>query len=325
MCSLPAIASETGFPADSVLARGKDFEVRRGQLDEAWAIYVAKMSRGGRLPDEPRASVEARLVNHLVETHILLEKAAAGEKERASNDVDALLSDSRRRFQTEEDFKNWLKTMGTTPEDYRRRMFEQRVSELVIDREVKPSVSVSDADVRKYYDENLPAFEKPEQVRMRQIYLATRAAEPGEALPKNGQDEKKKRIQEIKARLDRGGDFFALYKEYSEEAWAKKETDGDEPLYVRGQLPPDLDAAAFSLPVGKVSDIVETPLGYHIIRVSRHESAGRLPYLEVADRLREFLVGQEVRRRMPDYLERIKRDAGVEILLPAAKGPDEPL
>ncbi len=323
--SLSAIAAETASPANPVLARGKDFEVRREQLDEVWTIYVAKMSRGGSLPDEPRAAVEARLVNHIVETQILLQKAAAGEKERALNDVEGLLANSRKRFQTEDDFKNWLKTMGTNPEDYRRRMIEQRISELVIDREVKPSVSVSDDEVRKYYQQNLPAFAKPEQVRMRQIYLATRRAESEEALPKDRQDEKKERIQEIKARLDAGEDFFALYQKYSEEAWAKKETEGDELLYVRGQLPPNLDAAAFSLPVGKVSDVIETPLGYHIIRVSRHEPAGRLPYEEVAGRLREFLVGEEVRKRMPDYLAGIKQEAGVEILLPEAKGADAPL
>lgn len=320
MCSLPLIAAEAEVAASTaenpVVARGKNFEVRRAQLDEAWAIYAAKMSRGGKLPDEPRPSVESKLLNHIVESHILLEKATAQEKDRAASEVEALLANTRKRFQGEDEYKKWLKTTGTTPEAYRRRMIEQRVSELVIEREVMPSVSVSEDSVKKYYEQNLPAFDRPEQARARQIFLATNGAESEEPLSQAQRDEKKKRIREIKARLDQGGDFFALYKEYSEEPWAKDETDGRDLLYVRGQLPPNLDSVVFSQPVGEVGDIIETRLGYHIVRVSKREPAGRLPYAEVAGRLREFLAGGEVRKRMPDYLAAIKRDAGVEIFLP---------
>jgi parvulin-like peptidyl-prolyl isomerase len=329
MCSLPSIAAEAEVAAsvaeNPVVARGKNFEVRRAQLDEAWAIYAAKMSRGGKLPDEPRPSVESKLLNHIVETHILLQKATAQEKDRAASEVEALLTNTRKRFQGEDEFKKWLKTTGTTPEAYRRRMIEQRISELVIEREVMPSVSVVEDSVKQYYQQNLPAFARPEQARMRQIFLATNGAESEEPLPQAQRDEKKKRIQEINARLDQGGDFFAIYKEHSEEPWAKDETDGEELLYVRGQLPPNLDAVAFSLPLGKASDIIETSMGYHIVRVSKREPAGRLSYEEVAGRLREFLAGEEVRKRMPDYLAAIKRDAGVEILLPGTTQAGGPL
>ena len=137
MCSLPLIAAEAEVAArtaeNPVVARGKNFEVRRAQLDEAWAIYAAKMSRGGKLPDEPRPSVESKLLNHIVESHILLEKATAQEKDRAASEVEALLANTRKRFQGEDEYKKWLKTTGTTPEAYRRRMIEQRVSELVIE------------------------------------------------------------------------------------------------------------------------------------------------------------------------------------------------
>src|SRR4026207_94718 len=85
-CSMSATAVETNAADNPVVARGKNFEVRRDQLDEAWAIYAARMSRGGQLPDEPRASVESKLLTHIVETEILLQKATPAEKNHASSD-----------------------------------------------------------------------------------------------------------------------------------------------------------------------------------------------------------------------------------------------
>src|SRR5690242_7532589 len=84
--------ADTSNPSAAVLARGKNFEVHRDQLDEAWAIYAAKMSRGGQLPDEPRASVEKKLLNHIVETQILLRKATAEEKKQAVDATEKLLA-----------------------------------------------------------------------------------------------------------------------------------------------------------------------------------------------------------------------------------------
>src|SRR6185436_4837955 len=122
VCSMSVTAVETNAVENSVVARGKYFEVRRDQLDEAWAIYAAKMSRGGQLPDEPRALVEAKLLGHIVETQILLQKATVEEKKQALDATEKLLVDSRKRFASEDDFNIWLKRMGMAPEVYRRRM-----------------------------------------------------------------------------------------------------------------------------------------------------------------------------------------------------------
>jgi peptidyl-prolyl cis-trans isomerase C len=298
----------------AVLARGKNFEVHRDQLDEAWAIYAAKMSHGGQLPDEPRASVEAKLLNHIVETQILLQKATDEEKKEALDATEKLLVDSHKRFASDDDFNNWIKMMGMTTEVYRRRMIEQRTSELVIDREVGPTVSVSDEQLKKYYDDNAPAFDRPEQVRGLQIFFSINDASGEQPLPDDKKEEKEILANKVKARLDKGEDFFTLYKEFSEEAWAKEQVPGDDMLYVKGQMPAEFDAAAFSLKTNEISGVIATKLGYHIIRVSAHQPAGKMSLAEVTPRLKEFLLDEEIKKQMPAYLEKIKKEAAVEIL-----------
>jgi len=306
----PADAART----DPVLARGKQFEVKRSQLAEAWAIYRAKVARGGQLPDDPREAVEAKLLSHIIDTEILLQKASPDDQRQAVDAVEKLLADSRKRFATEAEFKDWLQHLGMSPEQYRRRMIEQNACERVIDRELKPSIHISDEAVKKYYDENAAAFERPAQVRARQIWLGTSDPATHQPIPEAARREKARLARDLKARLDRGEDFFKLYRQFSEEPWAREEKAGDELLYVKGQMPPEFDAAAFALRPSEISPVIETSLGYHIVRVSEVQPAGRLPLAEVAPRLRDFLVEEEVKKRLPEYLRRLKAEAGVEIL-----------
>ena len=308
------VFADTSNQSAAVLARGKNFEVHRDQLDEAWAIYAAKMSRGGQLPDEPRASVEAKLLNHVIETQILLQKATAEEKKQALDATEKLLVDSRKRFASEDDFNAWLKMMGMAPEVYRRRMIEQRTSELVIDREIGPNVSVSEEQLKKYYNDNAPAFGHPEQVRGLQIFFSIKDPAGEQSLPDDKKKEKEMLANKLKVRLDKGEDFFTLYKEFSEEPWAKEQVPGDDMLYVKGQMPAEFDAAAFSLKTNEISGVIATKLGYHIVRISAHQPAGQLPLSEVAPRLKEFLLDEEIKKQMPAYLEKIKKESAVEIL-----------
>lgn len=307
------LAGATNAPGE-IVARTKDFEVRRGKLDEAWAIYEARVSRAGQLPDEPRDSVERKLLDHIVQTEILLRKATPDEKRQALEATEKLMSDSRKRFGSDDDFNDWLKMMGMTPEIYRSRMIEQHTCETVIDREIGPSITITDEQVQAYYDENAPVFDRPEQVRGRQIYFATIDPATQQPLSQEQQEEKKRLANKVKARLDKGEDFLALYKEFSEEPWAKDESAGDEMLYVKGQMPPEFDAAAFALKTNEISGVITTPLGFHIIRISEHQPASRLPLATVAPRLKAFLLDEEIKKRMPAYLEKIMKEAGAEIL-----------
>jgi PPIC-type PPIASE domain/MmeI, target recognition domain len=305
MTCAPAARTEQGTvvgmrAAGPIVARGKGFEIRRGSVDEAWEIYAAKMARGDKLPNEPRDAVEARLLSHIIDTEILLRKATDDERTAGEATAGRTLADSRKRFASNEDFASWIKAMGMSLEQYRVRITEQQICELVIDREIKPRIKLSDDAVKKYYEENAAAFDRPEQVRARQILFLTVDPATREPLPAGKKAEKRKLAQQVKTRLDKGEDFFQLCKEFSDEPWAKNEISGDEPLYVKGQMPPEFDEAAFSLEPRSVSGVVESPLGYHIIRVSEKQAATRLPLADVAPRLREFLIEEEVKKQLPD-------------------------
>jgi foldase protein PrsA len=99
-------------------------------------------------------------------------------------------------------------------------------------------------------------------------------------------DEALARAKEVKAKLDQGGDFAALAKEYSDDPGSKDNggtyKDADINQWVEG-----FKKAAAELPIGKISDPVETEYGYHIMKV---ESRKTKTFDEVKDSLREEMA-----------------------------------
>jgi len=77
---------------------------------------------------------------------------------------------------------------------------------------------------------------------------------------------------------------------------------------------PELKAALFSLPIGQLSGIVTTPLGFYIIKVAERNPAGKIPFDKAEKEIQTLLVNQEVEKRMPVYYEQLKKDFAVQIL-----------
>ena len=121
-----------------------------------------------------------------------------------------------------------------------------------------------------------------------------------------------------------GADFAETAKAQSE--GPSKDQGGDLGYFGRGQMVKPFEDAAFALEPGKVSDVVETPFGYHLIRVSDKKPETVVSYDEVKERLANFLKNQKVQREMTQYVDELKASAKIERFLtpPAAPSTTPP-
>jgi peptidyl-prolyl cis-trans isomerase D len=116
-------------------------------------------------------------------------------------------------------------------------------------------------DIQEYFDANKFLYHQPERVKARHILIKAGAdAEPAK------KEEAKKKIENLRKELEGGKDFAQMAKDFSEDP-GSKENGGDLGFNERSAWVPQFADAAFSLKPGELSQPVESPFGYHLIKV----------------------------------------------------------
>jgi peptidyl-prolyl cis-trans isomerase D len=137
------------------------------------------------------------------------------------------------------------------------------------------ATEVTPEDLQKYYQRHLDRFDVQESVRLAHIYFQVPAAADEDARAKVLD-----RAREVLSQARNNGDFGALAKQYSDDK-KSAESGGDLGRFIRGSLNPALEKAAFALNSGEISDVVQSPAGFHIIKALDHTHAHLKPLEEV--------------------------------------------
>jgi len=339
---------------DESVARGKNVEVKRSHLEEAFIAYKANLAaRGQPMPEAQRTLQEAQLLQRLIVTQILTNRVNEADRKLAKDLAEKFTAESKKSAVSEEAFNRQLKAMGLTPEQFNRRVVEQSLAEAVIQREITSTVTISDAQIRGFYDTgtdlvvrlmqeelekmvkdptappnaiaqgkqridevrkaNLSRLEQPEKVRISHVFFATQDRNTEEPLPEEQRKFKRQQVERIRKRALDGEDFAKLVQEFSEDR-GLKQTKGEYTFTRDDPFSPEFKSAAFSLKPGGISDVVTTPIGLHIIKLLERIPAKKVEFEKISGDLKELLTQQEVQRAMPDYFRRLIKEAGVEIL-----------
>jgi len=321
----PAAETKKLF-ADDILCKGKSVEVRRSQVDEAFVQFKANLTaRGQPFPEERREQVETQLLDRLVVTRLLVNRATDEDRARAKALAEKFEGDTRKQAGSNESFERQLLAMGFSTEQFREQVAERAICEEVVERELKTKVSITNEQAKKFYDENGDQFERPEMVRASHILISTRDAVSGQEASGEKKKEKRAQTEKILERARKGEDFAALAREFSEDPGSKDK--GGEYTFPRGQMVPEFEAAAFGLKTNEISDIVTTQFGYHIIKLSEKMPAQKVEYAKTEKELKEHLTKQEVQKQLPAFLEKLKSEANLEYLngaKPPTESPVEP-
>lgn len=255
---------------------------------------------------ESRKGMEADALDQLIAVELLHQ---AGQK-LAVNDLDkqveARVAASRERFPSAEEFQKALSEYGLTEQELARNYRRDIVINNLIEREVTGKVRVADDAVRKFYAENPDRFSRGESVTAGHILIGVD--------PKAGEEEKKKareKVVSVREKLLGGGDFAQMAKENSTCPSAAQ--GGDLGSFGKGEMVPSFEKAAFALKPGEVSDVVETPFGYHVIRVTDRKEAETVKFEEVREKIEEYMRGEATQKGITDLVERLRKGAAVEI------------
>ncbi|MEY4388184.1 MAG: hypothetical protein RLY20_3467 [Verrucomicrobiota bacterium] len=297
------------FP-DEVIAQGKGVKVMRSAVDEEMAnIKASAAARGQPIPPQRLQMIEAQVLDNIIGRQLLAKRATDADKSAGTESAGKKLEAITKNTGGEEALARQLKVAGMTLEQLKAKLAEEETAEAVLNRELK--FEVSDADVKTFYDENPNQFEQPELVRAAHVLIGTKDKDGGE-MSDAKKKEQRKLAEDILKRAKAGEDFAKLAKEYSDDPGSKDK--GGEYTFPRGQMVPDFEAAAFSQDAGQISDIVPTQFGFHIIKTIEKKPAKKITLEEVAGDIKRALRRQGIMKQVPDFMERVAKEAGVEIL-----------
>jgi peptidyl-prolyl cis-trans isomerase C len=359
----PASAKRPTFAelfGDDVIVRGKGVEVKRSHLETAYVAYRANLAaRGQQIPEDQRTAREAQLLERLVVTQLLAQRATDEDRKMAKELGDRFLEESKKGAVSEESFYRQLKALGMTPEQFKKRVDEQSMAEAVIAREVKAKIEITEPDVKAFYEkgndlvvtllqadldkvvndpksspgdvaklkeridqkrkENLAQLDQPERVRVQHVFFAGRDMKSERELTADQLKLKREKAEKVRARALAGEDFAKLVTENSEDR-GLSETKGIYTFGRNDRFSEEFKSASFSLETGKVSDVVTTPFGYHVIKLLERIPAQKIEFEKASKDMKDFLTQQQMQRAMPEYFAKLRKEAGVEILEPKYRG-----
>ena len=149
-------------------------------------------------------------------------------------------------------------------------------------------LTVSDEELASRYESDKSAYQQPEQRHARHILFRV-AGDDADTVRK----EKKRKAEEVLALARQGRDFAQLAEQYSE--GPTRERGGDLGFFPRGRMVPSFDEAVFSMKAGDISDLVETPFGYHIIKLEEIRPATTRSFAQVKDALASTIREEKAR------------------------------
>ncbi|MDH3498419.1 MAG: peptidylprolyl isomerase [Gemmatimonadota bacterium] len=280
----PAAAQDSAFqPVDRIAAIVGDTPIPLSRVDEELNLYLGELQRAGR--PLPQDSAEMRtlrreLIDRLIDDELLVQQARRDTMVKVTDAqvqsaTDAAVRQTRGQFQSDFEFRRQLQLAGLgTPEEYRRYVSEQVRRDLVKQAFIQQKrergdirqLPPTDDEMRTYFEASKAQWPKrPATVSFRAIVIRPEATPAAKA-------EARRRADSVLVALRAGADFATAARRFSDDP-GSRDDGGDLGWFRRGRMVREFEAAAFRLRPGQISNVVESPFGFHLIQVERVEPA----------------------------------------------------
>jgi parvulin-like peptidyl-prolyl isomerase len=275
--------------------------ITKTDFEEEEQMLVAESYRqfAGEDLDRKVRELREQLLMQMIDRKILVHKAQAMYDTEMMGEMFMDSFKAYNQITDEEELERLLAREGMTVEELRTRLIENFAPEEVIRFEVASRIAVGDKEVEAYYQENPEQFLIAGEVTLREIVLLARTDAR--------KMERRSEAEEIVRRAAAGEDFAELARELSDAG--TKDAGGLLGPLKKGELAEQLDTLAFSLPVGELSEILETPHGLHIIKVDARTDDGLAPLEEVRENLRGYLTELKTVDELAVYMDKARGEA----------------
>ena len=180
---------------------------------------------------------------------------------------------------------------------------------VTLQKEIEEGITIPEEEMKKYFEEHKKEYIQPEKVKASHILVKFDKNKKGDREAKLAQA--KKILGEVKKKANDPNSFNQLAEKYSEDEGSKRRG-GDVGFFERteegGRMAKEFSDAAFALKnIGDISDIVESPFGFHIIKLTARREKVEKTFEEVKPRIEATLKAEKRKSVNDELLEKIKK------------------
>ena len=294
---LASCGSASKASAD-VVARVNGKDITTAQLEKQ---FQNRLNGAEQPPSAEEAQdLKLQVLNQLINDQILLEMASTAGLSATDAEVDVKFNEFKNQY-TEEKFKDLLKEQKMTIDDIRNELRKSITIDKLVNKEITSKISVTDAEIKNFYEKNKDSFNLPESYHIAHI-LVTPVADPDLRNGKNDDakspDEAKQKAARLLKEVQGGRDFVTVAKESSEDP-SSGPNGGDlnfQPLQAIENIDPRLAQAVQKMRPGETfPQVIETRFGFHIVKLMEKDAGGQkdLSDLRVQAQVRQAIFNRK--------------------------------
>jgi parvulin-like peptidyl-prolyl isomerase len=259
------------------------------------------------------AKLATDALDSLIALELLYQESQARGVTVSDADVDAEIGRARAHFPDAHSFDTALKERGMTQADLRRDTRKTMAVNRLLEGSVWKDVHITPEQSRAFYEQHREDLKHPAQVRASHILI--RVPEKASAAERAAAQ---KRAAGLLDALKAGADFAELARQKSDDP-ASAPRGGDLGYFAKGEMDPAFEKVAFALAPGQLSDVVSTPHGLHIIKVTDRRSAGYDTLDDARERITALLTKMERERRETELVATLRKKAKIDLAQPTHK------
>lgn len=257
---------------------------------------------------EARAVLVKKGVDLLIGEKLMEAQVKELNIEVADSEIEMGMDDVKKQNNiTSEQFEGLLAQEGYTLASYKNFMRKHLARLKLVNLKVRSKVKISDEDLKAEYARW--AHDEANEFEVHARHLLVQVAQ--NATPEKIEQARLKAQALMEEAKKPGTNFAELAKKKSEGPSAAD--GGDLGFFKRGVMMADFEKAAFTLPVGGISDPIRTKFGWHVLKVEEHKSLSAPPFDEVKEQLRDRMLRGQLEKYTEQYVMELRAAAVVDV------------
>jgi peptidyl-prolyl cis-trans isomerase SurA len=290
---------------DEIVAKVNDDIVTKSDLEteEQGALQELYRRFSGTELDKQVAEAKKEMLRHLVDRRVLIQRAGHIFDMTKMQEFYIESFKDQQSIKSDKDLEKLLADQGMTLADLKTRLVEEFAPQQVIRAEVAERIAVSEKDSRAYYEAHTADFDVPAQATVREIVVKASDSD---------RESKRQAAEAVRARVAEAGVDFAAVAADVSDAGTKK-AGGLLGTVKKGDLAEALDKAAFTVPVGEVSPVIEAGYGFHILKVDARIDEALKPFDDVKAEVETKIQNERFATEYKNYMKKAWTEATIWI------------